>query len=103
MTQLDSLFDPMESAARKREGMAVAAAARPCDLEIARNIARSHAELHGTVTADDVGRKLQLSGIDLGPAAGSIFKTAEWVFTGDFKKSARKTNHSRLLRVWRLK
>ena len=57
------------------------------------------------VTADDVGRIMKnVYGIDtMGPAAGSLFKTKDWEWSGRFAKSKRTSNHSRLLRVWRLK
>lgn len=74
-------------------------------LTLARKVAASIAARRGdrTVTADDVGRVLkEVYGLDtLGPAAGSLFKTPDWEWTGRFTKSKRVTNHSRLLRVWK--
>jgi hypothetical protein len=32
-----------------------------------------------------------------------LFRGREWVFTGRFVQSTRKTNHARLLRVWKLR
>ena len=101
MTQSD-LFDAAESRRRKERGMALAADAVPTLLDRAREYARSLGQ--GSVTADDVSEWLEQQGLpDLGPAAGSLFRGPEWEFTGRFVQSTRKTNHARLLRVWRLK
>ena len=103
---LHSAFDAVESERRKHDGMAVAASARLAMLHKAREIARDLARRHGTVHMDMVNMELERRGIDpcrLGPGAGSLFKSLEWEFTGEFVKSARMTNHSRLLRVWRLR
>lgn len=101
MTQSD-LFDAAESRRRKERGMALAADAAPALLDRARSYARSLGR--GSVTADDVSEWLEQQGLpDLGPAAGSLFRGSEWEFTGRFVQSTRKTNHARLLRVWRLK
>jgi hypothetical protein len=103
MTQSD-LFDAAESRRRKERGMALAADAAPTLLDRARDFAVEVAACKGTVTADDVSEWLEANGYpDLGPAAGSLFRGPEWEFTGRFVQSTRKTNHARLLRVWRLK
>lgn len=101
-----NLFDHRTSEALKQEGMERAATARAGILLMARETARALARRHGKVHMDDVSIVMLDMGIDLadlGPAAGSVFKSAEWEFTGEFVKSARITNHSRLLRVWRLR
>ncbi len=103
MTQSD-LFDAAESRRRKERGMALAADAVPTLLDRARFFAAGLSVLQGDVTADDVSEWLELNGYpDLGPAAGSLFRGPEWEFTGRFVQSTRKTNHARLLRVWRLR
>ena len=103
MTQTD-LFDAAESRRRKERGMALAADAVPTLLDRARHLAVGVAVRKGAVTADDVSEWLEQQGLpDLGPAAGSLFRGPEWEFTGRFVQSTRKTNHARLLRVWRLK
>ena len=103
MTQTD-LFDAAESRRRKERGMALAADAAPTLLDRARAYAQATAIVRGSVTADDVSEWLEQQGLpDLGPAAGSLFRGPEWEFTGRFVQSTRKTNHARLLRVWRLK
>ena len=104
--EISDPFDARASAARKETGMQRAEeAASPSPLDLAREIARELAKQRGSVTADDVGELLhQRHQIEsLGPAAGSLFKGSEWETTGEMRKSTRKTNHSRLLYVWRLK
>lgn len=105
MTQTDFVFDRTESNRRKARGMAVAADHAPYLLEKARGIAREIAAKQGTVNADEVSMELARLGWPdcLGPAAGSLFKTKDWEFTGQFVPSTRVTNHSRLLRVWKLR
>ena len=84
--------------------MALAADAVPTLLDRARDFAVEIAACKGTDTADDVSEWLELNGYpDLGPAAGSLIRGPDWEFTGRFVQSTRKTNHARLLRVWRLK
>lgn len=99
---MSDLFDDNEGALRKRAGMNYAAGKRHSDLEIARNVALKISQKKRYVTADDVGRVLQREyGIlSLGPAAGSLFRTKDWRFTGLWKQSKRVKNHSRMLRVW---
>jgi len=101
MNQIALIFDAEDSRDRKRVGMARAATNRNVLLDKAREIARYLAERDGETNADAVSQELMQRGYPdcLGPAAGSIFKTSDWVFTGRFVNSARVTNHSRLLRV----
>ncbi len=100
----DDLFDAEESERLKRLGMEAAAGNNKAALDLGRRIARALGRKLGKVTADDVGRILKSDyGIaSLGPAAGSLFKDPFkcWKWTGDWRKSARKTNHSRMIRVW---
>lgn len=104
MNQSD-LFDSVRSGSLKSEGMERAADNVKTVLEQARVIAREYASRYGRVNADDVGKYMKSRhGITtMGPAAGSIFRGKEWIFTGNFVKSSRITNHSRLLREWRLR
>lgn len=101
-----NLFDDKQGDLLKVEGMAKAAKNRKDLLATARSIAKHVARTSTkcTVTTDDVGRILKRDyGVQsLGPAAGSIFKGKEWEFTGNWVKSKRITNHSRMLREWRL-
>ena len=101
---MDDLFDRDEGERRKRYGMEIAAENAASPLQLAREIAEELAWKHGRVHADMVGSELwQRHGIKtLGPAAGSIFAEKKWKFTGEFIKSARKTNHARRLMIWSL-
>lgn len=68
------------------------------------HIARNRADRCATV--DDAVPFLEAIGMtpaDLGNAAGSIFKTEAWEFSGHWLPSKRKSNHARPVRVWRLK
>ena len=104
-----NIFDRIESQLRKDTGMKVAAENRSEALAVAREVALAlGAQKIAGVTADDVKEKmmemrLQKELKNLGPAAGSIFKTQDWEWTGRFKPSENMSNHGRLLRVWRLK
>ncbi len=74
-------------------------------LEWARLAARRVAEAAGSVSYDDVYKVLEEMGKNpelLGPAAGNVFRTGEWVSIG-WKPSERKSNNARPIRVWRLK
>jgi hypothetical protein len=100
-----TLFHSKRGEQLRLEGMGHAADNAKEYLALAREVAASLAKvrLDGCITADDVGRVLKVDhGLDsLGPAAGSLFRTDDWQWTGEFRKSSRITNHSRLLRVWR--
>ena len=96
-------FDAKESERLKREGMQAAANVRAANLALARHIAKDIAKRRGYVHADQVAQKLAARGIELGPEAGSIFRTSDWENTGEFIKSSRVSNHARILWVWRLK
>lgn len=103
--RVPELFDRKRSDRGKDSGMRSAAASRNEVLEKARDIAMGIAMLgDGTCNADDVGKRLyELFDIKtMGPAAGSLFKTEDWEFTGVWVKSTRASNHSRMIRVWRL-
>jgi hypothetical protein len=100
--EMSDLFSALESYERKQAGMARAADGNWI-LEEARSIASKLGRGGVGITADDVGSELDRRGFpQLGPAAGSLFKGKQWVFTGERKKSTRKSNHARELKVWRL-
>ena len=101
--RLDLMVKAMNEGERlKREGMKLAADKRPDDLLIARDIAKMLCRAYGTVTADQVQERLDKR-IDLGNAAGSIFKGGAFTWTGEYVKSVRRSRHAGLIRVWRLK
>lgn len=103
---MTTLFDHAAAIEAKETGMKLAADNRPSDLDIARQVARrlalstpdrtTHADEVGRVLAEDFGIR------SLGPAAGSLFKGGEWAFTGQRILSARRSNHARELKIWRL-
>ena len=86
-------------------GMRSAAMSRKEMLEAARNAVRlvALARPSRTATADDAQKFLVAANLTLGNAAGSLFLTKDWIFTGHFKPSERVSNHGRFNRVWRLK
>lgn len=88
------------------DGMALAAARRSTVLDLARRFARqvAMAREDRTCTADDVRVCLAEVGLDeaLGNAAGSVFRTPDWRFTGHWVASCSVGNHARHIRVWRL-
>ena len=88
----------------KRAGIAVAAAGRESALARAREIAEELARgsLDYTVTSDDIQDCLSREGIRLGNAAGSIFERRKWVCIG-YRRSARPSRHSSVIRVWKLR
>jgi hypothetical protein len=95
-------FNQAASEKLKEQGMAIAAKNKSNLLDEARNIALQICPIGGRITADDVFsemEKRQLP-VSLGAASGSLFKTARWRFTGDRKKSAKVSNHSREIKVW---
>lgn len=58
------------------------------------------------VTADDAYAYLAQIGEKeraLGNAAGALFRSGEWEFTGCWTPSTRVSNHARMVRVWRLR
>jgi hypothetical protein len=107
MTQCELRFDLPEGERLKESGMAQAedAFCRRKLIADARKIAVEIAERKGSVTADDVFAEMEKRNLNpelLGNAAGSLFRGKEFVFFGDWKKSARVTNHARMNRVWYL-
>lgn len=81
-------------------GMEMAAEARADALAYARAVAFRLGRGGAPVTADDVQAVLIEQNIDLGNAAGSIFRGA-WELFG-YTKSTRVSNHGRVIGVWRL-
>lgn len=87
----------------KAQGMEQAATSRYSALSFARKIARSIANSRPsrTVTIDDVQHRLLPEGIDLGNAAGSVFKEPCWQFL-EYHRSHRASNHARIIAIWQL-
>ena len=92
-------FTAIEQGRRRRDvGIALATSGRRLKLKLARAIAATAAlsRPERTATSDDAAF------IQLGNAAGAIFKTPAWEFTGHWVPSLRPRNHARFIRVWRL-
>lgn len=102
MSQAD-FFDGTESARLKLEGMDLAALNGSQILATARQISLEMTGLGGEITSDMVFREMRARGLPscIGPAAGSLFKTSHWMFTGRRVRSNRTTNHAREIKVWR--
>jgi len=102
---MNDQFNLFEGERRKEEGISRAVDKRADDLKIAQAIARKIAMQHPDreCHADLVQWELMDLGINLGNAAGSIFRGTDWEFTGRWVKSIRVTNHASVRRVWRLK
>jgi len=92
------VFDLFTGERLKEQGMALAADNRGSLLEQARDYAYKLAKERRYVTADDVSR----AGFELGPAAGSLFRDPRFSWTGRWRKSAKITNHARMIRIWEL-
>lgn len=100
------LFDHAESQRRKRRGKALAADSdlRHEALLRAREYAKELCATHGETHADAVAKAMPPAlAAELGPAAGAIFSTREWEWTGKWHTSERVSNHGRLQRIWRLR
>lgn len=102
-------FDAAAGKVAKEAGIdsAAHAADKETNLQLAQKMARHLAREHGTVTSDDVHMHLMQifpgwSPSLLGPAAGGIFRGADWQFTGERRRSTWAPNHGRELKVWRL-
>jgi hypothetical protein len=101
-----TLFDEAESDRQREIGIARASATRAELLDAAQRSARQICQERGEAYIDDVYRRLELLGYNtenLGPSAGGVFKRDEFIFTGRWVKSTRVSNHSRWVRIWRLR
>src|SRR5579864_1360760 len=89
------IFDPEQAAHEKKMGMDRAADSRKRELSMASAIALQIAQESPTrtVSIDLVQDRLITLGIDLGNAAGSLFKGGQWECVG-FQKSSRVSNHA---------
>jgi hypothetical protein len=98
------IFDLEEGTKLKEEGIAIAAGNDQSLLSRARDIAAQLAASGREITADDVQEVLfTQTGLQLGNSAGALFREPHWEFTGEWRRSRRKTNHAHCYRVWRLK
>jgi hypothetical protein len=105
MSETFSLF---AGVAARDMGIATAAESRNPLVDKVRQFLRKLAKDRDNrcVTADDAYAYLKQIGEEertLGNAAGALFKSGEWEFTGCWTPSTRVSNHARMVRVWRLK
>lgn len=103
-TDQPGLFDARAGEQLKEQGIDRAVSVRQAEVAMARQIAvdMALASPNRRITADHVQSVLKRRGIDLGNAAGAIFKGKNWRWTGECVQSSRVSNHSRILRVWEL-
>ncbi len=87
----------------KLKGMSLAANKRQIALDTVRGTMMLAPPLHGEFTSDLAQQIAAAYHLDLGNAAGSVFKTDDWEFTGRWVPSQRPEAHGRFIRVWRLK
>ena len=97
-------FDLKASREARDEGMDRAAEKRKHDLLLAKSIAVeiAKAAMNQSCSINDVQHRLAILGIDLGNAAGSVFKGGEWERVG-FGQAEKVSSHARVISVWRLK
>lgn len=106
MSEQQTIFDARAAEIGKQVGMAKATEGKEKLLLLARMFARSVAKAKGTVHADDVYALLISAGVqekELGNCAGSIFRSGEYEWTGEWNKSKRKIGHGNMQRIWALK
>jgi len=94
--------------AAKAEGLHQASSRSKEILRLARKISVDVAasRVDRLCTMDDVQHWLQVRGHssqELGNAAGAVFPGTDFFWTGEWSPSKRPSNHSRWIRVWKLK
>ena len=95
-------FNLVEAIDRPDAGIRQVAENNEHFLEVARNIARSLAECRIEITADDVRKDCPIE--PLHPNAwGAVFKTNEFEWTGEYRRSALVQGHGNMQRVWMLR
>ena len=107
MTKQLNIFDLKQGEIERDKGRSRAEFPRAEVLQIAKmlavNIALEHPDKICTI--DDVMYSLIEQGYSadqLGPAAGSVFKSKIWEFTGKRINSSRVSSHAREIKVWKL-
>jgi len=98
-------FDLERGRKLRDEGIRRASKAKdPHFLFEAKLIARQIAVDRGEVTSDDVAKEMQARGYPpLGRAAGSVFRTGDWEWTGKLKQTEQSQSHGAPIRVWKLR
>ena len=98
-------FDAKFSAAARDRGISITILNNKEFIDEARSIARFICRQKGTICMDDVRRVTESRGLEpkTSAAFGAIFRSGEWMFTGEWRNSTYISNHSRVNRVWALK
>ena len=100
MNQLD--FSLPQAIVMRDRGIKQVARNNQHFLEVARYYARDQARRRGRITSDDVRKACPLD--PLHPNAwGSVFKSKEWMWTGEYRQSHAVSRHGGMQRVWRLR
>lgn len=98
-------FDLAESIRHRDKGIEQAVNNNARLVTEAREIAEQIARSKGVVSMDDVVAEMMRRGYPEGclkNAAGGVFKTRNWQWTGQFIHSVRIKAHGNLLRTWQL-
>lgn len=107
-TGYNNLFYALASHEAKEAGMGLAANRRKECLALAKELALKLANERSDrqTNIDEVQQELWKLGYnpaELGNAAGSVFKTNHWIFTGKWTNSTRISSHARAVRIWELR
>jgi hypothetical protein len=102
---VNQLFQEVKIAPKSKIGITPTQRRKLTPIQLARRVAARLCKLEGSTDADRVGAVLWRDyGIkSLGPLAGAIFKDDQFEFAGLMVPSSRLSNHSRKLKVWKLK
>jgi hypothetical protein len=95
-------FDLTVGRSERDAGITVAANNNAEALAIAREEARKIALECGRCDINTVQRVMQMRGLHLGNAAGSVFKGKEWERVG-IGQATRVSSHARMISVWKLR
>jgi hypothetical protein len=95
-------FDLEQGMELKESGMQLAASRRKESLAACRShLVKLAQRGDGTCTADDAAQYVEFMRLEpLGNAAGALFAGKWWKMTGEYRPSARKTNHTHRNPIW---
>lgn len=100
MNQLNFNLDAAEKA--REEGIRQVAENNEHFLRVARSCAKKIAYRDGEVTCDDVRAICPLDPLHKN-AWGAVFKTPDWQWTGEYRRSKLVQGHGNLQRVWKIR
>ena len=102
---LDYIFDLEAGLKLKERGISQAETKKSDLVSIAKQIAVEIAQTRicKTCSIDDVNKEFVTRELpNLGQSAGAVFRGSHWTFTGNFKKTEKKSSHGREIKIWRL-